>query len=584
MCSPLPRGQQRCSKKAEYRRQKSPTAYNTSMNRWQLYGIILLILAPAIILIGLGAYHIWASGQTWLWWVLLGLLGLGYLLAWRWTRRPRQLPLPTSSVPSYWTEQDQQAWAKVLAKAQQYENVSWEALGTTQHYTALALDVAREVAQVYHPQIDDPFDPLTLPEVLTCLELAASDLQDWVQKYVPASHLIRIGDIRRARRVWDWYQRGQNAYWLLAALFDPISTAARYTVARGLLSPLFEKTRKNLILWFHTLFIHRLGYYLIELQSGRLKVGSRRYRELRAQHDRPSVQLGATPGAEFVPAAPREGKSTPPSDAVSTPLTAEAAAEAASPAPAALTVVITGPQGAGKSRLITAWTEAMEQKGEANPDAADSLPAGQLTAADRQRKAIALRAGEVLHLVEAPGFGADPTAVDLQEAVDRIAQADLVLLVTSALVPGRQWETQWLQKYQEFFACRPHLRRPPLLVVVTHVDLLPPASEWPPSAEGSTPTRKESAIRECLQLVARQLGIDEAAVIPVGLRPGQVWGIWERLWPAVLRHLDAAHAAALLRQVYSEVETERWSKVGQQVRRLIDTAWHKLREQWSKPS
>jgi predicted GTPase len=471
----------------------------------------------------------------------------------------------------------------VLAKAQQYENVSWEALGTTQHYTALALDLAREVAQVYHPQIDDPFDPLTLPEVLTCLELAASDLQEWVQKYVPASHLIRIGDIRRARKVWDWYQRGQNAYWLLAALFDPISTAARYTVARGVLAPLFEKTRKNLVIWFHTLFTHRLGYYLIELQSGRLKVGSRRYRELRAQHDRSGTQFGAGPGAEFGPAVP-EGKLTPPADALFTPSPPEAAAEAANPVPATLTVVITGPQGAGKSRLITAWTEALEQNKQADHKAADAPPSSGHKAADAQHRAIALHAGEVLHLVEAPGFGADPTAADFQAAVDCIAQADLVLLVTSALVPGRQWETKWLQKYREFFASRPHLRRPPLLVVVTHIDLLPPVSEWPPPAEGSSTTGKEAAIRECLQFVAQQLGIDEAAVIPVGLRPDQVWGIWEQLWPAVLRHLDAAHAAALLRQVYTEVEAERWSRVGRQVRRLIDAAWHKLREQWSKPS
>lgn len=555
------------------------------MNRWQLYGILLLILAPLIILIGLGAYHIWASGQTWLWWLLLGLLGLGYFLAWRWTRRHRQVPLPKSAVPSYWTEQDQQAWAKVLAKAQQYDNVSWGVLGTTQHYTTLALDLAREVAQVYHPQIDDPIDPLTLPEVLTCLELAASDLQDWVQKYVPASHLIRIGDIRRARRVWDWCQRGQNAYWLLAALFDPISTAARYAVARGLLSPLFERTRKNLIIWFHTLFIHRLGYYLIELQSGRLKVGSRRYRELKTQHDRSGTQPRPVPEAEWASAVP-EGKLTPPLDTPSPLLVDEAPTGAASREPAALTVIITGPQGAGKTRLITAWTEELERNKQADHDTADLSPTGKAQVADRPREAIVLRASEVLHLIEVPGFGADPTAADLQGAIDWITQADMVLLVTSAVVPGRQWERQWLQKYQEFFASRPHLRRPPLLVVVTHIDLLPPASEWPPATETSstTPGRKETAIGECLQLVAQQLGLDATAVIPVGLRPGQVWGIWEQLVPALIRQLDAAHAAALLRQVYTQVEAERWHKVGQQVRRLISTAWHKLREQWSQPS
>jgi predicted GTPase len=551
------------------------------MSRWRLYCIVLLITAPLIILIGLGAYYVWVSHQWWIWWLLLGLLAIGYFLAWFWTRRNSQLPSGETPVPSYWTDQDRQAWDKVLTKAQEYENVSWEDLSTAEHYTALALDLSREVARVYHPDIEDPFDPLTLPEVLTCLELAASDLQEWVQKYVPASHLIRIGDIRRARRVWEWYQRGQNAYWLLAALFDPLPTAARYTVTRGVLGPLFHRVRQNLIIWFHTLFIHRLGHYLIELQSGRLKVGSRRYRELRTQHVRldshPSQRF--TPGVGSPPASP-EG-TTPPF----TPIPTETPSETPDSTPASLTVVIAGPQGAGKTHLITTWAEEIE--GDKHPvhEAREPRHGEEPKRADSPQRTLTTATGEILQLVEAPGFGTDPQAIDLQEAATTIAQADMVLLVTSAVSPGRHWEVQWLQKYREFFASRPHLRRPPLLVVVTHVDLLPPVSEWPPSDNGSSvPGKKEAAIRECVEFVAEQLGIDAMAVIPVGLRPGQVWGIREHLWPAVIYQLNAAHSAALLRRVYTEVETERWQKVGQQFQHLIDSAWNRLRKLWNKPS
>jgi hypothetical protein len=33
-------------------------------------------------------------------------------------------------------------------------------------------------------------------------------------------------------------------------------------------------------LWFYTAYVHRLGTYLIELNSGRLRIGAARYREL----------------------------------------------------------------------------------------------------------------------------------------------------------------------------------------------------------------------------------------------------------------------------------------------------------------
>ena len=560
------------------------------MNRWQLYGVILLMTAPLIILIGLGAYYIWVSRQWWIWWLLLALLAIGYLLAWLWTRKVSRLPVLDTHVPLYWTDQDRRAWDIVQAKAQQYENVRWEDLSTAEHYTTLGLELSREVARVYHPDIDDPFDSLTIPEVLTCLELAASDLQEWVQKYVPASHLIRIGDLRRARRAWEWYQLGLNAYWLLAAVFDPLPTAARYMVGRGVLSPLFHRVRENLISWLHTLFIQRLGYYLIELQSGRLKVGSQRYRELRSQH----VRTDSLPQGLPTPSVDRSGdaaEKTSPNIKTSSvipevSMSHEIPAATPDSVLAPLTVVITGPRGAGKTRLITAWTEESEQntlpvrpvrqlhQEEVEPNLNDSLP-----------RTITTETGETLQLVEAPGFGTDPHAADLQEVFATVARADLVLLVTSAVSPGRHWEVQWLQKYQEFFASRPHLRRPPLLVVVTHVDLLPPRSEWPPADDESASLgKKRTSIRECTEYVAEQLGIDVTAVIPVGLRPEQVWGIRECLWPAVLRQLTAAHSTALLRQLYTEVDTERWQKLGQQFQHLLDIAWNQLRKLWSKPS
>lgn len=521
------------------------------MRRWRLLVVVILLFAPVLVLVGLGAYYLWQAGQLWAWWLLLGLLALGYFLAWRWTRREQMLPAPSADIPDYWTERDRQAWETIARLATRYEDLDEETLGRTQHYTNLALELARETATVYHPEAADPFDPLTLPEVLACVELAAADLHALVTAYVPGSHLLRISDLRRARLVWEWYRQGQNVYWLLSAVIDPLQTAARYLLARGLLAPLFDRARRNLLLWFHTLFIFRLGFYLIELYSGRLQAGAARYRQ------RLGRSIPTPPSASPVSPSATGNKA-----AVVPPNELNSAEE--------LTVLVVGPRGAGKSRLIGSWYAA------AKDEAASSAEPSSIPEAETPPAPL-----HWLRLVEAPGFGADPDAADLTRAAAELAHADVVLLTTSALVPGRQWEVRWLQHYRDYFAARPHLRRPPLLVCVTHVDLLPPSTQWQPPYDwrsGSGP--KEVSIRRCLQVVAEQLNVQDQAVVPLGLPPDRIWGLWEELWPALLRQLPQARSVALLRLLHTEIEQGRWRHLGQQFRHLLTALRERLAETW----
>src|SRR5262249_6984882 len=78
-----------------------------------------------------------------------------------------------------------------------------------------------------------------------------------------------------------WYRTFSNAYWLGAAFLDPLQTAVRYTASTLGLSRPWQMFQQELISWFHTSFIKRLGHYLIELNSGRLRVGAQKYRELK---------------------------------------------------------------------------------------------------------------------------------------------------------------------------------------------------------------------------------------------------------------------------------------------------------------
>src|SRR5580698_1673703 len=265
------------------------------MTRFRLILLTILFITPFLVLFGFGAYHLWENHELWVWWPLLACMAVSYFLAWRWTRAQGLLPPPEEKPPpEYWTERDKVAWEMVHARAKSFEKVTLDQLSTAKHFTDLSLQLAVEVGKVYNPESEDPFDALTLPEVLNCIELAATELNSMVQKYVPGIHLLRIRDVRRAKTAYGWYKTGQNVHWAGAAMFDPIQAGLRYLISRQALGGLMDRIQNNVLLWFHTAFIHELGRYLIELNSGRLKVGVKRYREIIASHQVPPSDDPAT--------------------------------------------------------------------------------------------------------------------------------------------------------------------------------------------------------------------------------------------------------------------------------------------------
>jgi hypothetical protein len=274
------------------------------MTRLRLILLALLFLAPFLVLMGIGSYHLWVAGYLWVWWPLLACFALTYYLAWRWTRRRGALPDTAPAAPGYWTDRDKLAWEKVDAKTRSFEKVTLDDITNAKHYTDLALELASEVGSVYSPGADDPFDNLTLPEVLACVELAAADLEAMVVKYVPGIHLIRLRDVKTANKAYGMYKSGQNVYWAGAAVFDPLSAGLRYLASRFGLGTLMQRIQDNLVVWFHTAFIHQMGRYLIELNSGRLKVGVKRYREILAAHQEPLPTAAAPVAGTPVAAAP----------------------------------------------------------------------------------------------------------------------------------------------------------------------------------------------------------------------------------------------------------------------------------------
>jgi predicted GTPase len=519
------------------------------MSRWRIFLVVVLILAPFLFLAGVGSYSMWSRGWGFFaWWALALCMGVGYTLGWYWQRKRMLLHPPDFSVPRHWTERDNGAWKLVQEYAQAANSLSKDKLSSIDRYVATAKEMAEKMAVYYHPGTTDPVSYLTVPEILTVIELVAHDLADLVDSYVPGGHLMTVRDWRRARQALDWYHSASNLYWAIAAVFAPLETGARYAAWKLGLSQPWEMLQQNLVLWFYTAYVHRLGTYLIELNSGRLRMGAARYRELRE---------GGLPGANVADAEKTVSPAAP------------------QPAPPArqVTISVFGQVKAGKSSLVNAFLG--EQRA-----LTDVLPA---TAGVERYELQPPNISSRLLLLDTVGYGHEgPKADQLAATREAAQQSDLMLLVLHARNPARQADVQLLQDLHDWFATHPELKRPPLLAVVTHIDLLSPALEWSPPYDWRQPTRpKEENIQQALTAVWEQVGPYAAGVLPVCTTAGKVYGIEEWLLPAVAEQLDEAHGVALLRCLRTEFDENKIRKVFHQ---LLYVAQEAARIVWQNVS
>jgi predicted GTPase len=516
--------------------------------KWRLIVLAALFLVPFVFLLGAGGW--WLYEKDWwfiAWWPLAGCLAAAYLLAWWWQRRSRLLPGPDYSVPLHWTDRDQRAWQLVEARAKAVKEIPPSRFVEIPFYVTLAQDMALELARFYHPRAKDPVGSLTIPEILAVVELAAHDLADLVDDYLPGGHMLTINQWRNASKVGDWYSRVSNVYWAVSAIFSPLNTAARYAASRLGLSRPLQMLQENVLAWFYMNFVHRVGTYLIDLNSGRLRVGARRYRELVAQ-------------ARAVEAVTEQVAPTPPAE----PGVVITASE--------VVLTLLGQVKAGKSSLVNAFLG--EQRA-----GTDVLPlTDEITRYQLQPQGISSR----LILLDTVGYAHQgPKADKLRATQAAVQQSDLVLLVLHARDPARQPDLELLQALRDWFQARENLKMPRILGVLTHIDLLSPLMEWTPPYNWLQPQRpKEKSIHDAVAAVEEQLGKYLVGVVPVCVAEGKVYGVQEWLLPRIVELLDEARAVALLRCLQAEADTGKIRKVLDQ---LLQAGKQLLRVAFQEP-
>ncbi len=478
------------------------------MSRWRILVVLGLAAFPTLFLVAASSYFLWQTGTgIVLWWPMMASLALGYFLAHHWIRKRQLLHAIDFTPPEVSAQRDKVAWKIVETRAEP-TGLTEEMLTNIDQYVKTAQSLVTELAAHYHPGDKDPAGGLTIPEMLAVVELAARDLAEMVDQYVPGGHLLTIRDFRRAKRAADLYQSFNKLYWMVSALFSPLNTGLRYTASKLGVSQPMDAIQKNLLVWAYTAFVQRLGFYLIELYSGRLRIGAQRWREL-VRGDDETARV--------------------------------------------VSLALFGQVKAGKSSTVNALLGEQKARADVLP-ATDAVQRYHLAAAGIEAQLV---------IADTPGYGHEGPKADQVEATREAARsADVLLLVLHVRNPGRQVDIEMLKSLREWFASKTDLKMPPVLAVLTHIDLLSPAMEWQPPYDWQKGTRpKEQHIREAVKATLEQLGDLVEGVVPVCTSVGKVYGIEEGVLPFLAARLDEARVVSVLRCLRGEPDTGKIKKV-----------------------
>lgn len=164
-----------------------------------------------------------------------------------------------------------------------------------------------------------------------------------------------------------------------------------------------------------------------------------------------------------------------------------------------------------------------------------------------------------------------------------IARADVVILVTRAMTAARDADVQLLDGLDALLGER--RIRPPVLGLLTGIDLVPPALEWnPPYPTVGGVSRKELGIQACVDSARQALGDRVDEWIPTGIRNGVTWGFSDGIVPWLGACIDRAHGVRVARELLLESEKNGWMEVPLQAKHGARTAWSFFLRGWKKPA
>ena len=471
---------------------------------WRELTLALFILSPWLSLLVFGVLWLHDNNAFLPW--LVGVAALG-MLAWPLRRAVRnrlrkraqdQIRMVRQPSPE-WNAHALDAWGGVEEFAEKSSPLTFTEV---EPMRKLVVDTVRIVAQHFNPKASRPEGNITLPEILLLAERTARDLRTAMMATVPGirlfkvSHAFSLGNVVDRYGGWaeEAYKLINHAYDLYLIYTNPPSGFARIAKGQGI-GASFDVGLQ----WFRAYGTRKLvlesGRAAIDLYSGKLRLSDE--------------ELACALEAE------RETQ-----DRIANRLPQ---------------LLIAGQVNTGKSSLVNAL--AGEVLCEIN-----SIPVPAVGVKHR----LTVDGKDVAFIVEAVGLTASAATQDA--TIKAVQESDIVVWVASATQPGRAADAETLAALARIHAADINGKPPPILVALTHVDQLSPATEWSPPYNVVEPTRrKERLMKEAIVAVSKSLGISVEVVVPVAVPRGNDPWNTEFLWGCIAARLDEAKYRQLAR-------------------------------------
>jgi len=484
--------------------------------------VLVTIIAPFLILIPVGLLWLWEHTLLF-WW--LGISISCTAIGWGWAYHLRAKKVATlAHTPKvepnpHWSDTGNAAWQKVETVA---ETITIEEYPFTQREKLVDLgkNILKMVADHYHPQSDNALLEIPLPYLLRIIELVSADLRTNFVAQVPGSHIITLNSIVRGHQLTTLATKYYDIYRVISLPFSPATSLLR-ELKDTLSKKLFNAAAESIKLWLLQTYVKKVGYYAIELYSGNMVLDETAFESYLTQTAEQDLQDDLSP---------------PPLPALDP-----------------LKFLILGQVKAGKSSLVNALLH--------EPKAVvDVLPSTYLLTPYTLK-----RAGlEQAILLDSVGYADTTESTQLCEQIETdILNSDFILLVCKANAAARQSDKQVLDTIHHLFQAHIDIAKPPILIVLTHIDQLRPPREWQPPYNIVNPdTTKAHSIRHAMEQVAHDLQISLTQIIPVNLKSQSLYyNIEEGLIPTLLANLDEAKRIRYLRCMQAFKKADYWQQL-----------------------
>jgi predicted GTPase len=478
--------------------------------------LVVALLLPALSLLPLGTLWLWEKGYVAYWAVGMCLVvaGVYYL------QKRLIVPLPADPAnadieprDTAWTPRQEEAWADVMRVA---DTVRADRITSRDAALALGLETIEVVARRLHPERRDPLLQFTVPEALAVVERASANLHGFLVGSFPLGDRITVAQLMwlyRWRGALQLAEKGHDL-WRIVRLLNPVS-AATQEVRERFTRQIYAAGREHLARRLAQAFVREVGRAAIDLYGGNLRVTA----EQLSGHVTSDSRRDA------------------------------AATEAREAEP--IRILVAGQSGAGKSTLVNALASSIEA-------AVDVLPAtARFTAYRLTREGLPAAV-----IIDSPGLDGPDGHRQLIEATH---DCDLVLWVASAARAARDIDAAALAAIREHFAAEPRRRRPPTVLILTHVDQLRPFNEWAPPYDLADGSRtKAAAIRGAMEAAGRELGFVASEIIPVRADAAAAPYNVDALWARLVELMPEAQRARLLRTLEDIKSAPAWRAVWSQ--------------------